>query len=399
MNEPDNNIERSREQDAGEEIQRTEEGREEDKNQIPSVASKRNNSTAMTIGFIAVIGLLLLVVFLGEDNQKQSLATQSDQSENFGTGVRPVVVPPKKEKKVDVVQQEKKARFVPIVENAGEKARRDDQARRLAEARRRAPMVIYRKQGNNPKNKRRSVAKINIPGLQKASRQSIDPFAALTRPADERTANERFADRISDQGVTVAHTRPLGDMNKLILQGKMIPAVMETAIQSDLPGMLRAVVSNDVYAEAGRNVLIPQGARLIGQYNSTVQAGQTRLFVIWSRLILPGGVDIALGSPGTDDLGRSGIAGDINTHFWQRFGTSILLSILNAGTSTIGVSSQNRLNAANTYREAIAQAFQRSGQESLNEYGRIQPTIEVPQGTPITVFVAKDLHFAEKPNG
>ena len=109
----------------------------------------------------------------------------------------------------------------------------------------------------------------------------------------------------------------------------MIPAVLETALDSDLPGYTRAVVSRDVRGFDGSTVLIPRGSRLIGQYKSGVALGQSRVFVIWTRVIRPDGVSVQIGSPATDPLGRAGLDGKVDNHFFTRFGGSILLSVMN----------------------------------------------------------------------
>jgi type IV secretion system protein VirB10 len=109
----------------------------------------------------------------------------------------------------------------------------------------------------------------------------------------------------------------IGDPNKLIAQGKIINAILETAINTDLPGTLRAVVSHDVFAESGNNILVPKGSRLIGNYADTIEKGQIRLAIQWRRIILPGGTDVVINADGTDQLGRSGVEGVVDNNFWK----------------------------------------------------------------------------------
>ena len=99
-----------------------------------------------------------------------------------------------------------------------------------------------------------------------------------------------------------------------VSQGTLIPAILETAINSDVPGYVRAVVSRDVMGFDGRRVLIPSGSRLIGQYRSGLAAGQSRAFIVWTRLTRPDGVTVSLGSPVTDPLGRAGLGGKVDSH-------------------------------------------------------------------------------------
>lgn len=167
-----------------------------------------------------------------------------------------------------------------------------------------------------------------------------------------------------------------------IVQGTLVPAVLETAINSDLPGYARAFVSQDIRSFDNKTVLLPRGSRLIGQYKSGVAAGQTRAYVIWTRVIRPDGVSVELGSPGTDIAGETGLPGKVNSHFFKRFGAAILLSVVGA----LGSSSNNGVVIASGTSAASVAA-----QSNAN----IPPTIRVSQGQPIKIFVARDLDFAE----
>jgi type IV secretory pathway VirB10-like protein len=179
---------------------------------------------------------------------------------------------------------------------------------------------------------------------------------------------------------------------RTIPQGEWIHVVLETAINGELPGMVRAVVTEPVYSFVGEHILIPSGSRLIGQYVSKNQNGiaSSRLFVIWNRVITPSGVSLWLESPGTDDLGRSGLLADhIDTHFFARFGEAILLSVIGGGISTVGVSSQDEANSRDAFRTSLAESFKSSASESLSR-GSISPTLSLNQGDSMEVLVAKD---------
>ena len=179
-----------------------------------------------------------------------------------------------------------------------------------------------------------------------------------------------------------------------IAAGEFMHAALETAINSDLPGMVRAIVSTPVYAYTGGRLMVPAGSRLIGQYASALIQGQHRVMIIWQRVLLPNGIAVQINSPGADALGRAGQGADsINTHFLARFGESALLSLMGAASATAGVNNGDQYNSAAQYRMAIAQSFQQSAQKSLQGTLPIKPTLHIYQGTPITVFVAHDLNF------
>jgi len=211
----------------------------------------------------------------------------------------------------------------------------------------------------------------------------------LTGPSDPNLA---FAAQYGQNSVETARASQLENLNTLITQGTMIGGILETAIQSDLPGMVRAIVSENVYSFEGGNLLVPKGSKLIGRYNSGLVRGQSRVFIIWNRLIRTDGVSINIGSYGADNLGRSGLAGHIDTHFFERFGSSILLSMINAGIE-IGVNTLDNDDAATVAVESGSD-FSRSAEIALENSIGIKPTVNVHQGTQIKVFVGKDLSFA-----
>jgi type IV secretion system protein VirB10 len=175
-----------------------------------------------------------------------------------------------------------------------------------------------------------------------------------------------------------------------VVQGTLIPAVLETAIDTDVPGYVRAVVSQDVRSFDGSRVLIPRSSRLIGEYKGVTQAGQRRAFLMWTRLVRPDGVSIALASPGADFTGQAGIGGQVNSHFFSRFGSSILLSIL-GGASTLATGGASTVVVGGAGQSAASIAAQRDSNRG--------PTIKVQQGEPIRVFTARDLIFSDGANG
>ena len=169
----------------------------------------------------------------------------------------------------------------------------------------------------------------------------------------------------------------------------MIPAVLETAINSDTPGFARAMVTRDVRGFDGTRVLIPRGSKLVGQYKSGVAEGQSRAFVVWSRILTPDGVSIDVDSPAADQQGRGGLTGEVDEHFFRRFGGAILLSVLSGGIDALA--SRNASSTAIVIGSPT-QATQLAS-VALQKQIDIPVTIKVPQGEPIRVFVARDLDF------
>lgn len=208
--------------------------------------------------------------------------------------------------------------------------------------------------------------------------------AAAAANDERRGGDEAFARRLSGETAAEARSSRLSDPSRTAPQGTIVPAVLETAINSDLPGFARAVVSRDVRAFDGATIVIPRGSKLIGQYRNAVAAGQSRAFVVWTRLLRPDGVTIDLASPAADALGRGGLQGKTDQHFFQRFGAAILLSVV-SGATTRGT--------GDTVVIGSAQDASRIAEIALQKQIDIPPTIKVAQGAPIRVFVARDLVF------
>ena len=230
------------------------------------------------------------------------------------------------------------------------------------------------------------------PAATRLAQAAGAPTSGPSAAAEDARLNpeERFAARVSGSLTETARATQMRDLSRIVPQGFVIPAVLETAIDSDLPGSVRAVVSRDIRGFDGAQVLIPRGSKIIGQYRSAVALGQTRAFVVWSRIITPSGVSIDVGSPATDQLGRGGLAGAADTHFFQRFGASILLSVVSAGVEAAGRS------GGNTTALVIGSSGQANQVASiaLQKQIDIPTTIRVKQGVPVQVSVARDLDFS-----
>ncbi len=203
--------------------------------------------------------------------------------------------------------------------------------------------------------------------------ESQAPVAAAASSADsEKDAGRVKAGRFANPSRTIP-------------QGTVIPAVLETAMDSTRPGGVRALVQRNVLGFDGSRVLIPRGSRLYGQYEANLQAGQNRAMVQWTRLIRPDGVTIALDSPSSDPLGRAGIRGKVDSKFLQRFGGAVLQSVLDIG---VGL-------AVNEATDGVIVALPGSTQNvQITEPQSIQPTLKVKHGTSVSVFVARDLDFS-----
>ncbi|TNC66302.1 conjugal transfer protein [Rubellimicrobium roseum] len=202
--------------------------------------------------------------------------------------------------------------------------------------------------------------------------------------------NEEFL-RQGARRAEVEQASVIANPSRTVIQGTVIQAVLETAIISDLPGAIRAVVSEDVHSYDGSRVLIPRGSKLIGRYNSQIEATQRRLMVAWDRIITPDGQSVTIAAYGADELGRSGTTGRIDRRLGTRFGSAALVSLISALPSAAAASADDPLAAELAL--ALGEDVEDASRSVLDEYLSVAPTFYVDQGARITVMVDRDLEL------
>jgi len=177
----------------------------------------------------------------------------------------------------------------------------------------------------------------------------------------------------------------------VVQAGTIIPGALITGILSDLPGQITAQVTENVYdSPTGRSLLIPQGSRLIGQYDSQVAFGQSRMLLVWTRLILPNGKSIPLDrQPGADTAGNSGLEDGVDNHWGALFKAALLSSLLSVG-SEAGTSGDGN-DLTQVIRRGASQSFNQTGQQIVGRNLNIQPTLTVRPGFKVAVIVNRDL--------
>ena len=406
---------------------------EDEGRQIETIARPRSNPSAgVAIVFVSITAIALGLLWYAASRKKPP-ANASDETfhtanvqpgpsfnpppappdtNKFTIPTPPQVVPPPAPPPVAV--PEPPAVIVPPPPVQQAVAPDDSEARREAELERQRKEEEAKRQ-----------ARIRSPMLvvnEKTGSPSIDGAAKIAAGGKEEDSNRRFLND-AEGAVVPAHAQQIQRIDALVPQGYMIKGVLETAIQSDLPGMVRASTSEDVYSFDGRRVLIPKGTMLTGEYRSGILRGQTRVFVVWTRMLRADGVSLMLGSYGTDQLGRSGLTGDVDNHFLQRFGGAALLTItggvaqfvaalgnfqnsqptqfvLDPTTNTlvpINAVTQNQIvaNGGQIAAQSMSQGITKMAEMALSNDINIPPTINVDQGTRIIVFVKRDLDFSD----
>jgi type IV secretion system protein VirB10 len=190
--------------------------------------------------------------------------------------------------------------------------------------------------------------------------------------------------------VTSAVRAELLPTQRLLLpKGAFLDCTLETAIDSTLSGMTTCVMATDTFGVDGKVVLLERGTKLVGETRGQVQQGAARVFVLWDEARTPAGVIVPLASPGADELGRSGLPGTVDRHFWERFGAAMLVSIIDGGVQAAVQSSRSGSNSV----IVDPSATQGVTTEVLKGTINIAPTVRKQQGDRIQVLVARDLDF------
>jgi len=218
-------------------------------------------------------------------------------------------------------------------------------------------------------------------------------LAGLAGQADQQTAQDRqnaFLNGPVDRRTT-SSDRVMAPASPFVLQaGAVIPAALITGIRSDLPGQITAQVTENIYdSPTGRSLLVPQGTRIIGQYDNNVQFGQRRVLLVWNRLIFPNGRSIVLErQPGTDTQGYAGLEDGVDYHWWDLAKAAGLSTLLAVGTE-LAVSDEDRLVRA--IRDGAQDTINDAGQQIVRRQLQVAPTLTIRPGFPVRVIVTRDL--------
>lgn len=224
-------------------------------------------------------------------------------------------------------------------------------------------------------------------GKENASTGS--PARTSTANASGGLAESELSSSLAPTIVSQASAARLKDRNFILAKGAFINCVLKTKLDSSVAGMSSCIVTRDIYSDNGKVVLIEKGAEVTGEYRSKLNRGVSRIFVLWNRIKSPLGVVINIDSPATDSLGGSGLPGFIDTHFWQRFGGALLLSLVDDIAANIAANS-NDGTIINSTSENSSSGAEIALENSID----IPPTLHINHGAKVGIYVARDLDFS-----
>ena len=188
---------------------------------------------------------------------------------------------------------------------------------------------------------------------------------------------------------TAVRAQVLPTQRLLLPKGAFLDCTLETAIDSTLPGMTTCVMATDTFGVDGEVVLLERGTKLVGETRGQVQQGSARVFVLWNEARTPAGVIVPLASPGADELGRAGLPGNVDRHFWERFGAAMLVSVIDGAIQTAVQSTRGNSGTVIVNPSSTQDVMTEVLKGTIN----IPPTVVKHQGDRIQVLVARDLDF------
>ena len=224
-----------------------------------------------------------------------------------------------------------------------------------------------------------------MPGLT-----GLDLGSATGQPSTAQDRQLAFLNAAADRR-TVTPDRVTPPASPFVLQaGAVISAALITGIRSDLPGQITAQVTENIYdSPTGSILLVPQGTRLIGQYDNSVQFGQRRVLLVWNRLILPNGRSMVLErQPGADTQGYAGLEDGVDYHWWDLAKAAALSTLLGVGTE-LATDDNDRLIAA--IRGGAQDTVNQAGQQIIQRQLQVAPTLTIRPGFPVRIIVTRDL--------
>ena len=376
---------------------------------------------AVLLGGLFLLGILVYSVNFAHNQAEEQAGTpkvdikESEKPLLMGEGKGLALAPPAGSPALAVPEAKPGAKKEPLIVVQGGKEQPDQYRQELENLRRMkaqaqltalsAPLGVKKASGTPAQQ---------ATAAQQDQRRSADPdvgrdLSSLREngydPAADKDKEAFFGRAGKDSSWILPHTRTAGQPLEL-KTGAVIPGVMVTGINSDLPGNIIAQVSQNVFDTAtGRQLLIPQGAKLFGVYDSRVIYGQERVLVAWNRIVFPDGSAVTMGAmPGADMAGNTGYTDEVNNHYFRIFGSAVLMSMITGGMSysmdalnTSGNSGQG--NQTPTLQDemgsALAAQLGQATLQLLQKNLNIKPTLEIRPGYQFNVIVTKDIVFQQ----
>ena len=231
-------------------------------------------------------------------------------------------------------------------------------------------------------------------GYGGGSATMVQPASTGTPAAQQGSNAGTFDGNLKSAPTPRAQAGLIGNRNLLLAKGTLLDCVLNTAINSTIPGMVSCTLTRNVYSDNGKVLLLERGSTVTGEFGGRIRTGQTRIYVLWNRIKTPKGVVVNLDSPGSDALGRSGVDGEVDKHWGERIGNAFLLSLIQDAIGYAATRGNNQNGSSQMYFQNTQQTGDNMANTILKESLQIPPTITKKQGERVAIFVARDLDFS-----
>ena len=374
---------------------------------IPSVAGKKsspakNRNLALMAALVVLMLVFIAFGFYPKNLARNAPPKQQEQATSMFSG-RTLTLPPLSQ----IQPPEPQPAPVVIKESAEPKPERESGL--IQEP----PAIQMRQTGNGPmvnstKEKpeptlaeKRNMAPMMAESASLKDADVDDGKGLASTLRDEgfdsgtgRSSGGKLGGLLSSVSTPPTNATMMPDRNLLLPKGTFIDCVLETKLDTTVPGMTSCVIPRDVYSANGRVLLIERGSKAIGEYKGAVENGLNRIFVLWTQIQTPKGVRVNIDSPATDALGGSGMAGEIDFHWWARFGSALLFTLIQDGFD-FAMTKQSENNGGVNYYQNSEDGMNQIIQEAMRQSGNIPPTLTKNQGERVGIFVARDVDFSK----
>ena len=231
-------------------------------------------------------------------------------------------------------------------------------------------------------------------GYGGGSATMVQPVSTGAPAAQQGSNAGTFDGNLKSAPTPRAQAGLIGNRNLLLAKGTLLDCVLNTAINSTIPGMVSCTLTRNVYSDNGKVLLLERGSTVTGEFGGRIRTGQTRIYVLWNRIKTPKGVVVNLDSPGSDALGRSGVDGEVDKHWGERIGNAFLLSLIQDAIGYAATRGNNQNGSSQMYFQNTQQTGDNMANTILKDSLQIPPTITKKQGDRVAIFVARDLDFS-----
>ena len=361
-----------------------------DERTVPSVNKRKKNGKAGKIaGAAAMAGLVVVMAWMQFAPKDAPEARKEEESTQARRGLPDLTMPVTEAPPAPPVEEVPPATATLATPTSNpnmatqQQPRQPTEAELLLERRKRAPIFAFGNAGGDASGG--TAGNGNAAALDGGTTGSLD--------GEDGPDRDSLAVNLQSTKFESSRASMLTNRNFLLTAGTMLDCTLVTALDSTLPGKTKCQLSRNIYSDNGKVLLLERGSIVEGEYRSgQMRQGMNRIFVLWTRVRTPRGVQVPLDSPGADELGRSGLSGWVETHFWKRYGSALMLSLVD-DTAEYLVQKQRSQGGDSISFSGAGDATSQAAAIALQNSINIPPTLNKNQGDIVNIYVARDLDF------